>query len=92
MSSYILCLRSIIRTPKVSPCVCPSNSRGTGDDYSHVLSGLVARSPPPKHILRIAIGPLQIEYCRNFIFKWNFPIHKLFERSNGAPWSKKDCS
>src|SRR5690349_18427666 len=23
----------------------------------------------------------QIEYCRNFIFKWNFPIHKLFERS-----------
>jgi hypothetical protein len=25
-----------------------------------------------------AIG--QIEYCRNFIFKRNFPIHKLFER------------
>src|ERR1700722_3148054 len=23
----------------------------------------------------------QIEYCRNFIFKHNFPIHKLFERS-----------
>ena len=23
----------------------------------------------------------QIEYCRNFIFKRNFPIHKLFERS-----------
>ena len=23
----------------------------------------------------------QIEYCRNFIFKKNFPIHKLFERS-----------
>ena len=22
----------------------------------------------------------QIEYCRNFIFKRNFPIHKLFER------------
>ena len=26
-----------------------------------------------------AIG--QIEYCRNFIFKRNFPIHKSFERS-----------
>jgi hypothetical protein len=25
-----------------------------------------------------AIG--QIEYCRNFIFKRNFPIHKIFER------------
>ena len=23
----------------------------------------------------------QIEYCRNFIFRKNFPIHKLFERS-----------
>src|SRR6516164_11851597 len=23
----------------------------------------------------------QIEYCPNFIFKKNFPIHKLFERS-----------
>ena len=23
----------------------------------------------------------QIEYCRNFVFKRNFPIHKLFERS-----------
>ena len=33
----------------------------------------------------------QIEYCRNFIFKRNFPIHKLFERRNasvprGATW------
>src|ERR1700675_3068072 len=27
-----------------------------------------------------AIG--QIEYCRNFIFKRNFPIHKIFERSS----------
>jgi hypothetical protein len=26
-----------------------------------------------------AIG--QIEYCRNFIFKRQFPIHKIFERS-----------
>src|SRR5256886_8082101 len=26
-----------------------------------------------------AIG--QIEYCRNFIFRRNFPIHKIFERS-----------
>ena len=23
----------------------------------------------------------QVEYCRNFIFRRNFPIHKLFERS-----------
>ena len=23
----------------------------------------------------------QIEYCRNFIFKRHFPIHKIFERN-----------
>jgi hypothetical protein len=23
----------------------------------------------------------QIEYCRNFLFRRNFPIHKIFERS-----------
>ncbi len=23
----------------------------------------------------------QVEYCRNFIFRRNFPIHKIFERS-----------
>jgi len=31
--------------------------------------------------LRRAYYIHQIEYCRNFIFKRNFPIHKLFERS-----------
>jgi hypothetical protein len=30
-----------------------------------------------RHVYAIA----QIEYCRNFIFKRHFPIHKLFERS-----------
>ena len=24
---------------------------------------------------------IQIEYCRNFIFKRHFPIHKILERS-----------
>ena len=23
----------------------------------------------------------QIEYCRNFIFKHHFPIHRIFERA-----------
>jgi len=37
----------------------------------------------------------QIEYCRNFIFKRNFPIHKLFERRlrarTVAADSPQDC-
>ncbi len=36
-----------------------------------------------KNILNIGINRCaisQIEYCRNFIFKRNFPLHKLFER------------
>ncbi|MBV8833233.1 MAG: hypothetical protein JO108_28895, partial [Acidobacteriaceae bacterium] len=28
----------------------------------------------------------QIEYCRNFIFRRNFPIHKIFERSCEMGW------
>jgi lysine/ornithine N-monooxygenase len=28
----------------------------------------------------------QVEYCRNFIFRRNFPIHKLFERSCELGW------
>jgi hypothetical protein len=31
--------------------------------------------------LRRAYSINQIEYCRNFIFKRHFPIHKIFERS-----------
>jgi hypothetical protein len=31
--------------------------------------------------LRRAYSLNQIEYCRNFIFKRHFPIHKIFERS-----------
>jgi len=31
--------------------------------------------------LRRAYSINQVEYCRNFIFKRNFPIHRIFERS-----------
>jgi len=31
--------------------------------------------------LRRAYSINQIEYCRNFIFKRHFPIHKIFEHS-----------
>jgi len=31
--------------------------------------------------LRRAYSLNQVEYCRNFIFRRNFPIHKIFERS-----------
>jgi hypothetical protein len=39
----------------------------------------------------------QIEYCRNFIFKRNFPIRKLFERScdsvcGGSPLTRSPSS
>ena len=31
--------------------------------------------------LRRAYSLNQVEYCRNFIFRRHFPIHKIFERS-----------
>src|SRR5439155_1151842 len=32
-------------------------------------------------LLRREYSLNQVEYCRNFIFRRNFPIHKIFERS-----------
>ena len=31
--------------------------------------------------LRRAYSLNQVEYCRNFVFRRHFPIHKIFERS-----------
>src|SRR5262249_15718437 len=68
-------------------------STETGDawllDWEDGLAAPLARDGDPKPIHIGETDPnlspfysiAQIEYCRNFIFKRNFPIHKLFERS-----------
>ncbi len=52
-------------------------------DYWTLILG--PKFPPPRSASRLNLSRFyaisQIEYCRNFVFKRNFPIHKLFERS-----------
>jgi len=51
-------------------------------DYWTLLLGPKFSVKERKQInLRRFYAITQIEYCRNFIFKRNFPIHKIFERS-----------
>ena len=45
----------------------------------------MARNSPPRERKQVKLSRIyaisQVEYCWNIIFKRNFPIHKLFERS-----------
>ena len=51
-------------------------------DYWSLIVGPKFSKPEQKTMnLRRAYYIHQIEYCRNFIFKRSFPIHKIFERS-----------
>jgi hypothetical protein len=51
-------------------------------DYWSLLLGPKFSAKERKHMnLRRFYAISQIEYCRNFIFKRHFPIHKIFERS-----------
>jgi hypothetical protein len=51
-------------------------------DYWTLLLGPKFSLTERKHMnLRRFYAISQIEYCRNFIFKRHFPIHKIFERS-----------
>ncbi len=51
------------------------------DYWSLIVGPKFSKSEQKAMNLRRAYYIHQIEYCRNFIFKRNFPIHKIFERS-----------
>ena len=51
------------------------------DHWTFVLGPKFSRKDRAAINLRRDYSLNQIEYCRNFIFRRNFPIHKLFERS-----------
>jgi hypothetical protein len=62
---------------KLSPVVI----RERLDYWTLILGPKFSAKERKKINLRRFYSISQIEYCRNFIFKRNFPIHKLFERS-----------
>ena len=51
------------------------------DYWSLIVGPKFSKQEQKAMNLRRAYFIHQIEYCRNFIFKRNFPIHKIFERS-----------
>src|SRR6202008_5029207 len=56
-------------------------SRGRLDYWTLILGPKFSTKERKQLNLSRFYAIAQIEYCRNFIFKRNFPIHKLFERS-----------
>src|SRR5256884_1808991 len=59
----------------------PAIIRGRLDYWTLILGPKVSHKERKQLNLSRFYAIAQIEYCRNFIFKRNFPIHKLFERS-----------
>jgi hypothetical protein len=51
------------------------------DDWTLVLGPKFSKKDRTAINLRRAYSLNQVEYCRNFIFRRHFPIHKIFERS-----------
>src|SRR6201984_2864262 len=61
--------------------VSPAIIRGRRDYWTLILGPKFSTKDRKQLNLSRFYAIAQIEYCRNFIFKRNFPIHKLFERS-----------
>src|ERR1700752_3831978 len=59
----------------------PAIIRGRLDYWTLILGPKFSAKERKQLNLSRFYAIAQIEYCRNFIFKRNFPIHKLFERS-----------
>jgi hypothetical protein len=59
----------------------PAIIRQQLDYWTHLLGPKFSKKERSEMGLSRFYSIAQIEYCRNFIFKRHFPIHKIFERS-----------
>jgi hypothetical protein len=59
----------------------PTIIRKQLDYWTHLLGPKFSKKERSEMGLSRFYSITQIEYCRNFIFKRHFPIHKIFERS-----------
>jgi hypothetical protein len=62
---------------RLSPCII----RKQLDYWTLILGPKFSKKERSQMSLSRFYSIAQIEYCRNFIFKRHFPIHKIFERS-----------
>lgn len=61
-------------------CLSPAIIRPRLDYWTLILGPKFSRKERDAMSLSRFYAIAQIEYCRNFIFKRHFPIHKIFER------------
>jgi len=82
----------IVEVVEVERCTLPVHARTSGLDFHtepaqarfafcELLGPKFSAKERSRMNLRRFYAISQIEYCRNFIFKRHFPIHKIFERS-----------
>jgi len=76
-----LAVDDVAALQKAADKLSPAIIRERLDYWTFVLGPKFSDKERKKINLSRFYSIAQIEYCRNFIFKRNFPIHKLFERS-----------
>jgi hypothetical protein len=76
-----LAVDDVAALQKAADKLSPAIIRERLDYWTFILGPKFSDKERKKINLSRFYSIAQIEYCRNFIFKRNFPIHKLFERS-----------
>jgi hypothetical protein len=75
-----LAIDDAIQLQAAADRLSPEIIRQRLDDWTHLLGPKFSAHERKQMNLSRFYSIAQIEYCRNFIFKRNFPIHKIFER------------
>src|SRR5713101_498108 len=76
-----LAVDDVVALQAAADRLSPAIIRGRLDYWTLILGPKFSTKERKQLNLSRFYAIAQIEYCRNFIFKRNFPIHKLFERS-----------
>ena len=76
-----LAVDDVAALPAAADRLSPAIIRKQLDYWTLILGPKFSKKEREKISLSRFYAMAQIEYCRNFIFKRHFPIHKIFERS-----------
>jgi len=76
-----LAVDDVAALQSAADCLSPAVIRKQLDYWTLILGPKFSKKERSEMGLSRFYSIAQIEYCRNFIFKRHFPIHKIFERS-----------
>jgi hypothetical protein len=77
----ILAVDDVAALQAAADRLSPTTIRKQLDYWTLILGPKFSKKERDQMTLSRFYAIAQIEYCRNFIFKRHFPIHKIFERS-----------